>query len=170
MAKFNEEYNELELIGEPLPEHVKVRKFCMSLTEPCLGDQATTVMTSPETVRNFAAATARLQIIQSVAIKKQAAGGNQGYIAELGTGKHGCRGGGGHPRKKRRKKGGSGGSQLHNYTDKQWHALSDEKKVQVRALHDAAKVMCEAGVASAKTDSDKDAEKGGSKFGNGAHT
>jgi hypothetical protein len=27
MAKFNEEYNELELIGEPLPEHVKVHKF-----------------------------------------------------------------------------------------------------------------------------------------------
>jgi hypothetical protein len=37
VAKFNEAYNELNLIGEPLAEHVKVRKFCMSLTELFLG-------------------------------------------------------------------------------------------------------------------------------------
>jgi hypothetical protein len=108
-----------------------------------------------------------------VGIKKQAAGGNQRYIAELSRGKRGASGGGGggggggHPRKKHRKKGGD--SQLHNYTDKQWHAFLDEKKAQVCTLCTAAKAKREAEVASAKTDGDKDSEKGGSKFGKGAH-
>jgi hypothetical protein len=117
MAKFNNAYNKLELVGEPLPEHVKVRKFCMSLTEPFMSDQATTVMTSPGMEDNFVAPTARLQTIRDAAMKKQAA--NQRYVAETGTGRCGSGGGGrGHPRKRRKQKGGgagsgTGGLQLH---------------------------------------------------------
>jgi hypothetical protein len=44
VAKFNEAMNE----REPLPEHVKVRKFCMSLKETFLGEHSTTIMTSPD--------------------------------------------------------------------------------------------------------------------------
>jgi hypothetical protein len=182
VAKFSNAYNELELVGEPLPEHVKVRKFCMSLTEPFMSDQATTVMTSPGMEDNFAAATARLQMIQDAAIKKQAAGGSQRYVAETGMGKRGSGGGGGggsHPRKRQKKKGGgtgggAGGLQLHGYSDKQWHTLPAAIKAKVNAGCAAEKAAqreaaAAASAKSADADKDKEAEKSGIRFGKGTH-
>jgi hypothetical protein len=179
VAKFINAYNELELIGEPLPEHVKVRKFCLSLMEPCMAGQATTVMTAPNTENDFALATARLQTIRNAALKMQAAASGRS-VGQTGTGRHGGGGGGGgHPRKRRKKKGGgagggAGGLQLHGYSDKQWHALPAAIQAKVKAGRAAEKAALRetSATASAKpdADTDKEAEKGGVRFGKGAHT
>jgi hypothetical protein len=79
-------------------------------------------------------------------------------------------------RRKRKKKGGgasgAGGSlQLHGYSDVEWHALLDAVKMKVhqgRAAEMAAKRAASA-ASSAKPDEDKEADKGGVKFGKGAH-
>jgi hypothetical protein len=179
VAKFNNAYNKLELIGEPLPEHVKVRKFCLSLMEPCMKDQAMIIMTSPDTERNFPLATAHLQTIRDAALKMQAAAGGRS-VGETGRGRRGGGGGGGgHPRKRRKKKeggagGGAGGLQLHGYSDKQWHALPAAMKAKVNAGCAAKKAaLREAAAAasakSAEADKDKGAEKGGIRFRKGAH-
>ena len=178
VSKFNNAYNELELIGEPLPEHVKVRKFCLSLTEPCMKGQVTGIMTSPETENDFALATARIQTIRDAALKLDAAASGRS-VGETGTGRRGGGGGGGgHPRKRRKKKGGgagggAGGLQLHGYTDQQWHALTPAVQKRVKAGRAAEKAALReaSATASAKPDADKDkeAEKGGARFGKGAH-
>jgi hypothetical protein len=67
-----------------------------------------------------------------------------------------------------------GGLQLHGYTDKQWHNLPTATKVWVNAgcaAEKAAKRETTA-ASSAKTanaDKEKESEKGGAKFGKGAH-
>jgi hypothetical protein len=150
----------------------------MSLTEPFMRDQATTVITSPGMEDNFAAATAHLQTVRNAAMKKQAA--NQHYIAETGTGRRGGgAGGGGHPRKRRKKKGGgagsgAGGLLLHGYSDKKWHTLLAAIKAKMNAGRAAKKAVQREAVAaalvkSADADKDKEAEKGGARFGKGTH-
>jgi hypothetical protein len=119
----------------------------------------------------FALATAHLKSVRDLHIV-DGAEKEERHISELGKRK----GGGGGPKDKRKKKGGgassAGGSlQLHGYSDAEWHALPDAVKMKVhqgRAAEKAAKRAASA-ASSAKPDEDKEADKGGVKFGKGAH-
>jgi hypothetical protein len=86
-------------------------------------------------------------------------------------------GGGGHPKNKSKKKGtggAGGGLQLHGYSDKEWHDLPAATKVRVNAGRVVEKAAKRATAAAslakmADADKDKEAEKGGIKFGKGTH-
>jgi hypothetical protein len=182
VARFNDAYNELALIGEPIQEHVKVQLFCDSLQEEILSQSKMQVQLAPSTARNFTKATGMLKSMRNMLVIDKAKKGAERYVAELGITpkrKGGGGGGGKHPGKRKKKggggAGGAGGSlQLHGYSDEEWRALPDAVKTKVqqgRAAEKAAKRSASA-ASSAKTDDaekDKDADKGGVKFGKGAH-
>jgi hypothetical protein len=181
VARFNNAYNELALIGEPIQEHVKVQLFCDSLQEEILSQSKMQVQLAPATARNFTKATGMLKSMRNMLIIDKAKKGAERYVAELGITpkrKGGGGGGGKHPGKRKKKGGGAGGAggtlQLHGYSDEEWRALPDAVKTKVqqgRAAEKAAKRSASA-ASSAKTDDaekDKDADKGGVKFGKGAH-
>jgi hypothetical protein len=183
VTRFNDSYNELTLIGEPIQEHVKVQLFCDSLQVEIFKMQ---VQLAPAMARNFTKATGMLKSMRNMLVSNKAKAGVEHYVAELGItqkrnggGRGG--GGGGHPGNKRKKKGGGGaggargGLQLQGYSDKEWHDLPAATKAKVNmgcAAEKAAKRAASAASLSVKTadaDKDKEAEKGGIKFGKGAH-
>jgi hypothetical protein len=133
VARFNDAYNKLTLIGEPIQEHVKVQLFCDSLQEEIMSQSKMHIQLAPTTAQNFTKATGMLKSMRNMLVSDKAKAGVKCYVAELGiTPKcKGGRGGGGgkHPRHKRKKKGGAGaggaggGLQLHGYSDKEWHDL-----------------------------------------------
>jgi hypothetical protein len=181
VARFNDAYNELALIGEPIQEHVKVQLFCDSLQEEILSQSKMQVQLAPSTARNFTKATGMLKSMRNMLIIDKAKKGAERYVAELGITpkrKGGGGGGGKHPGKRKKKGGGAGGAggtlQLHGYSDEEWRALPDTVKTKVqqgRAAEKAAKRAASA-ASSAKTDDaekDKEPDKGGVKFGKGAH-
>jgi hypothetical protein len=181
VARFNDVYNELALIGEPIQEHVKVQLFCDSLQEEILSQSKMQVQLAPSTARNFTKATGMLKSMRNMLVIDKAKKGAERYVAELGITpkrKGGGGGGGKHPGKRKKKDCGAGGAggtlQLHGYSDEEWRALPDAVKTKVqqgRAAEKAAKRSA-AAASSAKTDDaekDKDANKSGVKFGKGAH-
>jgi uncharacterized membrane protein YgcG len=151
VACFNDAYNELALIGEPIQEHVKVQLFCDSLQEEILSQSKMQVQLAPSTARNFTKATGMLKSMRNMLVINKAKKGSKRYVAELGITlkrKGGSGGGGGkHPGKRKKKggggAGGAGGSlQLHGYSDEEWRALPDAVKTKVqqgRAAEKAAK-------------------------------
>jgi hypothetical protein len=177
VAKFEDTYNKLALLGEPVPEQCKVWLFCKSLKEKFMKAAAINTQMSKETSSNFEKATAHLKSIRDLHITDFAEKGKERYVAELGLEPRKRKGGGGGPRDKCKKKGGVAGGaggdlQLHGYSDKEWRDLPEAIKAKVNAGHAAEKAAKRAASAasSAKPDEDKDAEKGGAKFGKGAHT
>jgi hypothetical protein len=178
VAKFEDAYNKLALLGEPVPEQTKVRLFCKSSKEKFMKAAAIDTQMSEKTGSNFEMAAAHLKSIRDLHITDFAKKGEECYIAELGLEPLQCKGGGGSPRDKRKKKGGgaggAGGSlQLHGYSDQEWRALPEATKAKVKAGCAAEKAAKRAAstASSAKPDeAAKEAEKGGTKFGKGAHT
>jgi hypothetical protein len=171
VAKFEDAYNELALLGEPVTEASKVRLFCKSLKEKFMKASAIDTQMSKETASSFALATAHLKSVRDLHVA-DGADKEERQVSELGKRK----GGGGGPKDKRKKKGGGagGGLQLHGYSDKEWFDLPEATKAKVKAGRAAEKAAKRAASAasSAKTDDaekDKDTDKGGVKFGKGAH-
>jgi hypothetical protein len=122
VARFNDTYNELALIGEPIQEHVKVQLFCDSLQEEIMSQSKMQVQLAPATARNFTKATGMLKSMRNMLVSDKAKKGVNRYVAELGITpkrKGGGGGGGGkHPGKRKKKEGGgaggaSGSLQLH---------------------------------------------------------
>jgi hypothetical protein len=179
MAKFEDAYNELALLGEPVPEQSKVRLFCKSLKEKFMKAMAINTQMSKETGSNFEKAMAHLKSVRDLHVADFAEKGEERYVAELGLEPRKHKGGGGGPRDKHKKKGGgaggsAGGLQLHNYTDKQWRDLPAAVKAKVnagRAAEKAAKraVAAASSAKMADVDTERESEKGGAKFGKGAH-
>jgi hypothetical protein len=181
MAKFEDAYNELALLGERVPEQSKVRLFCKSLKEKFMKAVAIDTQMSKETGLNFEKAMAHLKSVRDLRVTDFTEKGEEHYVAELGLEPQKRKGGGGGPRDKRKKKGGGGAGgargslQLHGYSEKEWHDLLAAPKAKVnagRAAEKAAKRAASAAL-SAKTvdaDTDKEAEKGGAKFGKGTHS
>jgi hypothetical protein len=171
VAKFEDAYNELALLGEPVTEASKVRLFCKSLKEKFMKTSAIDTQISKETASSFSLAMAHLKSIRDLHVT-DGADKEERQVAELGKRK----GAGGGPKDKRKKKGGgaggAGGSlQLHGYSDKEWFDLPEAIKAKVKAGRAAEKAAKRAASAasSAKTKEDKEADKGGVKFGKGAH-
>jgi hypothetical protein len=167
IAKFQDAYNELALLGEPVPEQSKVRLFCKSLKAAAIDTQM-----SEKTGSNFEQAMAHLKSVRNLHVA-DGAEKDEHHVSKLGKRK----GGGGGTKDKCKKKGGGaggagGGLQLHGYSDSEWRALPDAVKTKVhqgRAAEKAAK-RAAAAASSAKSDeADKDADKGGVRFGKGAH-
>jgi hypothetical protein len=178
VTKFEDAYNELALLGEPVPEQSKVRLFCKWLKEKFMKAAAIDTQMSKENGSNFERATAHLKSVRDLHIMDFAEKGEENYVAELGLEPRKRKGGGGGPQDKCKKKGagagGAGGSlQLHGYSDQEWRALPEATKAKVNAGHAAEKAAKRAASAasSAKPDeADKEAKKSGAKFGKGAHT
>jgi hypothetical protein len=169
VAKFEDAFNELSLLGEPVPEVCKVRLFCKSLKEKFMKASAIDTQMNKETASSFFLATTHLKSVHELHVT-DGADKDERQVSELG--KH--KGGGDGPKDKRKKKmGGAGGSlQLHGYSDKEWFDLPEVTKAKVKAGRAAAKAAKRAATASssAKADeADKEADKGGIKFGKGAH-
>jgi hypothetical protein len=178
VAKFEDAYNELALLGELVPKQSKVRRFCKSLKEKFMKAAAIDTQRSKETSLNFEKAMAHLKSVRDLHITDFAGKGKECYVAELGMEHRKCNGGGGGPRDKRKKKGGGaggagGGLQLDGYSDKEWHDLPVATKAKVnvgRATEKAAKRATAAASLAKLADVDaKEAEQGGAKFGKGAH-
>jgi hypothetical protein len=180
ITRFNDAYNELTLIGEPIQEHVKVQHFCDSLQEEIMSQSKMQVQLAPATARNFTKATDMLKSMQNMLISDKAKKGIDRYVAELGITpkrKGGGGGGGKHPGKCKKKGGGAGGDggslQLHGYSDQEWRDLPEATKAKVnagRAVEKAAKRAASAASLAKPADTDaKEAEQGGVKFGKGGH-
>jgi hypothetical protein len=182
VAHFNDAYNELALIGEPIQEHIKVQLFCDSLQEEIMSQSKVQVQLASATARNFTKATGMLKSMWNMLVLDKAKAGVdcECYVAELGIAhkqKGGGGGGGGHPGKRKKKRGGGGGAggglQLHGYSDKEWHDLDAATKAKVNAGSAAEKAAKRAAAAASLAKpadvEAKEAEKGGIKFGKGAH-
>jgi hypothetical protein len=147
------------------------------LKEKFMKAAAIDTQTSEKTGSNFEMATAHLKSICDLHITDFAEKGEECYIAELELGPRKRKGGGGGPRDKRKKKGGAGGAggslQLHGYSDQEWRALPEATKAKVnagRTAEKAAKRAASAASSAKPADMDaKEAEKGSTKFGKGAH-
>jgi hypothetical protein len=169
VAKFEDAFNELALLGESVPEASKVRLFCKSLKEKFMKASAIDTQMNKETASSFSLATAHLKSVRELHVA-DGAEKDERHVSELGKPK-----GGGQPGKRKKKGGGAGGAggglQLHGYTDKEWFDLPEATKAKVKAGRAAEKAAKRAASAatSAKADEDKEAEKGGAKFGKGAH-
>jgi hypothetical protein len=133
---------------------------------------------SENTGSNLEQAMAHLKSVRDLHITDFDKKGKESYIAELGLEPRKCKGGRGGPQDKRQKKGGAGGAggslQLHGYSDQEWRALPEATQAKVNAGRAAEKAAKRAtSVASlaksADADKEKEAEKGGIKFGKGAH-
>ena len=141
------------------------------------------VQLAPATARNFTKATGMLKSMRNMLVSDKAKKGVDRYVAELGiTPKRKAGGGGGgggrHPGKRKKKGGGAGGAggglQLHGYSDKEWFDLPEATKAKVKAGRAAEKAAKRAASAASsaradEADKDKEADKGGVKFGKGAH-
>jgi hypothetical protein len=183
VTRFNDAYNELALLGEPIQEHVKVQLVCHSLQEAMMSQPKMSIQLVKEMSLNFTNATGELKSMRAILVSDKAKAGEARYIAELGIEpqkrKGGGDGGGGHPRNKRKKKGGGasgarGGLHLHGYSDKEWHDLPTATKAKANAGLAAGKAAKRATAAassakSSDTDKQKEAEKGTVKFGKSAH-
>jgi hypothetical protein len=137
------------------------------LKEKFMKASAIDTQMNKETALSFEKATAHLKSVHDQHVV-DGADKDEGYISELGKRK----GGGGGPKDKRKKKGGgTNGLQLHGYSDAEWRALPEATKAKVHAGRAAEKAAKRAAPAasSAKPDEDKEAEKGGIKFGKGPH-
>jgi hypothetical protein len=97
-------YNELALLGEPVPEASKVRLFCKSLKEKFMKASAIDTQMNKETGSRFALAMAHLKSVRDLHIA-DGAEKEERQVSELG--KH--QGGGDGPKDKRKKKGGGAG-------------------------------------------------------------
>jgi hypothetical protein len=172
VSKFEDAFNELALLGESVPEASKVRLFCKSLKEKFMKASAIDTQMSKETASSFALATAHLKSVRQLHVA-DGADKEERQVSELGKRK----GGGGGPKDKRKKKGGGaggagGGLQLHGYSDKEWFDLPEATKAKVkagRAAEKAAKRSAAAASSAKPDDADKEPDKGGVKFGKGAH-
>jgi hypothetical protein len=136
VAKFEDAYNELALLGKLVPEQSKVQLFCKSLKEKFMKAVAIDTHMSKEVGSNFKKATVHLKSVWDLHVSDFAEKGEERYIAELGLEPRKRKGGGVGPRDKRKKKGGgargTGRSfQLHGYSDKEWHALNAATKAKV---------------------------------------
>jgi hypothetical protein len=177
VAKFEDAYNELACLGEPVPKQSKVRLFCKLLKERFMKAATIDTQISEKTGSNFELATAHLKSVRDLHITDFAKKGKERYIAELRLEPRKHKGGGSGPKDKRKKKGGGAGDgggslQLHGYSDQEWRSLPEATKAKINAGRAAEKVAKRAASAasSAKSDeADKEAEKGGAKFGKGAH-
>jgi hypothetical protein len=72
VARFNDAYNELALIGEPIQEHVKVQLFCDSLQEEIMSQSKMQVQLAPATARNFTKATGMLKSMRNMLVSDKA--------------------------------------------------------------------------------------------------
>jgi hypothetical protein len=121
-----------------------------------------------ETGSRFALAMAHLKSVRDLHVT-DGAEKEECQVSELGKRK----GGGGGPKDKRKKKGGEAPEEAFNFTATATsgaHSPTPMTKVQQgRAAEKAAKRAASA-ASSAKPDEDKEAKKGGTKFGKGAHT
>jgi hypothetical protein len=175
VTKFEDTYNELALLGEPVPEQSKVRLFCKSLKEKFMKAAAIDTQMSEKTGSNFEMAMAHLKSVRDLHITDFVEKGEERYVAELGLEPRKRKGGGGGPRDKCKKKGGGtrGTLQLHGYSNQEWRALPEATKAKVnagRAAEKAAKRAASAAASAKPADTDaKEAKKGGAKFGKGAH-
>jgi hypothetical protein len=68
VAKFEDTYNELALLGEPVQEASKVRLFCKSLKEKFMKASAIDTQMSKETASSFSLATAHLKSVRDLHI------------------------------------------------------------------------------------------------------
>jgi hypothetical protein len=84
VTKFEDAYNELALLGEPVPIQSKVRLFCKSLKEKFMKAAAIDTQMSEKTGSNFEQATAHLKSIRELHITDFAKKGEERYVAELG--------------------------------------------------------------------------------------
>jgi hypothetical protein len=137
VAKFEDAYNELALLSEPVPEQSKVRLFCKSLKEKFMKAAAINTQMSKETGSNFEKAMAHLRSVRDLHIMDFAEKGEKRYIAELGLEPRKRKGGGGGPRDKCKKKGGgaggAGGSlQLHGYSDQDKNGAPSPRRLRPR--------------------------------------
>jgi hypothetical protein len=144
VTKFEDAYNELALLGEPVPEQSKVHLFCKSLKEKFMKAVAIDTQMSKETGSSFEKTMAHLKSIRDLHVADFAEKGEERYVEELGMEPRKRKGGGGGPRDKRKKKGGGtggagGGLQLHGYSNKAWHALDTATKAKVNAGRAAEK-------------------------------
>jgi hypothetical protein len=179
VARFNNAYNELALIGEPIQEHVKVQLFCDSLQEEIMSQSKMQVQLAPAMAWNFTKATRMLKSMRNMLISDKAKKGVDRYVARLGITpkrKGGGGSGGKHPSKRKKKGGGAGGAggslQLHGYSDQEWRDLPEATKAKVnagRATKKAAKRAASAASSAKPDEAEKEAEKGGVKFGKGAN-
>jgi hypothetical protein len=174
VAKFEDAYNELALLGEPVPEASKVRLFCKSLKEKFMKASAIDTQMNKETASNFEKATAHLKSVRNLHVV-DGADNDERHVSELNKDprKRKCSGGG-HPGKRKKKggAGGAGGLQLHGYSDAEWRALPEATKAKVhagRAAEKAAKRAASVASSAKPDEAEKEAEKGGVKFGKGAH-
>jgi hypothetical protein len=172
VAKFEDAYNELAHLSEPVTEASKVRLFCKSLKEKFMKASAIDTQMSKEMASSFSLATAHLKSVRNLHIA-DGADKDELQVTELGKRK----GGGGGPKDKRKRKGGGaggagGGLQLHGYSNKEWFDLPEATKAKVkagRAAEKAAKRAASAASSAKSDEADKEPEKGGIKFGKGAH-
>jgi hypothetical protein len=171
VAKFEDAFNELALLGEPVPEASKVRLFCKSLKKKFMKASAIDTQMNKETALRFSLATAHLKSVRELHVA-DGADKEERQVSELG--KH--KGGGAGPKDRRKKKGGGaggagGGLQLHGYSDKEWFDLPEAVRAKVKAGRAAEKAAKRAASAAslAKPEEDKETDKGGIKFDKGAH-
>jgi pyruvate/2-oxoglutarate/acetoin dehydrogenase E1 component len=97
VAKFEDAYNELALLGDPVPKQSKVRLFCKSLKEKFMKAVAIDTQMSEKTGLNFEQAAAHLKSVRDLHITDFAKKGEERYVAELGLEPHKHKGGGGGP-------------------------------------------------------------------------
>jgi hypothetical protein len=72
VARFNDAYNELALLGEPIQEHVKVQLFCNSLQEEIMSQNKISVQLAPATALNFTKATGLLKNMRNILLSHKA--------------------------------------------------------------------------------------------------
>jgi hypothetical protein len=117
VAKFEDAFNELALLGESVPEASKVRLFCKTLKEKFMKASAIDTQMNKEKASSFSLATAHLKSISELHVA-DGAEKDERHVSELGKRK-----GGGQPGKRKKKGGGTGGAggslQLHGYSDKE---------------------------------------------------
>jgi hypothetical protein len=99
VAKFEDTYNELALLGEPVTEASKVRLFCKSLKEKFMKASAIDTQMSKETALSFSLAMAHLNSVRDLHVM-DGADKDERQVSELGKRK----GGGGGPWDRARRK------------------------------------------------------------------
>jgi hypothetical protein len=83
IAKFEDTYNKLALLGEPVTKQSKVHLFYKSLKEKFMKATAINTQMSEKTGSNFEQATAHLKSIRDLHITNFAEKGEERYVAEL---------------------------------------------------------------------------------------
>jgi hypothetical protein len=84
ISRFNYAFNELELLGDPIQEHIKVQLFCESLQEMFMSQPKISVQLALDMALNCTEATGQLKNMRDKLDSNKAKAGEAHYVMELG--------------------------------------------------------------------------------------